>query len=332
MTQLGFADGFLGQGIGRNARLEKITALLDWSAVEDLLETALAADTGRPPYSPLTMFKALLLQQWYGLSDPGLEEALSDRLSFRRFCRLSLDVTTPDETTICRFRARLAAKGLGDLLFVEVSRQLEAAGYLVKSGTLIDATLIRSSVRPPADNPSRRTPETMVRKRGRDTWPHSRSTLDPDASWTRGGIGRRLCFGYKAHIGVDQGSGLIRSRILTTANTYESLVADDLVCGDEQAVYADKAYEKRARRDWLKAQGIKDRIMHRRNKHHDLTHWQKLRNRLIRPIRAPVENVFGTLKRQYGYRQARYRGTTKNALHLDLLIIAFNLRRAAGQP
>lgn len=318
MEQRGFAEAFLGPEIGRNRRLEQISGLLDWGRIERVLGPALERGHGRPPYPPVVMFRALLLQQWYGLSDPGLEEALGDRLSFRRFCGLSLEGGTPDETTLCRFRRRLAEAGLGEALFGEVVAQLEGQGFILKSGTLIDATLVTASVRPP-DSDS-----------GKAGGAHSVNPLDPDANWTRGGPGRRLHFGYKAHIAIDQGSGLIRRRCLTPAKTYESEVADALICGDERAVYADKAYEKKARRAALRAKGIKDRIMHRRNKHHDLTPWQKLRNRLIRPLRAPVENVFGSWKRVYGYRRVRYRGLTANALHLDLLCIAFNLRRATG--
>lgn len=319
MTQLGFAEGFLASGVGRNARLEKIDGLLDWGRIERALEDALSSDLGRPCYPPLSMFKALLLQQWYVLSDPGLEEALLDRLSFRRFCALPLDGATPDETTICRFRGRLGDHGLGDALFAEISDQFETLGLFVKSGTLIDATLVEASVREPDHRAIGGRPAGGA---------NSVNPLDMDAGWGRGGAGRRMLFGYKVHIGIDQGSGLIRRRRMTCAKAHDSSVADELICGDEKAVYADKAYEQKVRRDALKQRGAKDRIMHKRNKHHDLTHWQKLRNKLIKPIRAPVENVFASWKRLYGYRRVRYRGLERNRLHLDLLVIAFNLRRA----
>ncbi len=151
MDQRGFAEAFLPAGFGRNARLERIAELLDWMPIEQLVRQVRPGVTGRPPYRALAMFRALLLQQWYGLSDPGLEEALSDRVSFRRFCGLSLEEPTPDETTLCRFRLALVEAGLGDALFAEVARQLDAAGYLVKTGTLIDASLVEAAVRRPAD-------------------------------------------------------------------------------------------------------------------------------------------------------------------------------------
>ena len=315
--QASFVDALLPTGFGRNQRLERISGLLDWSPIAALVAPVRAGETGRPPYRALAMFRALLLQQWYGLSDPGLEEALLDRVSFRRFCGFALEEETPDETTICRFRNALKEAGLGEALFGEVARQLDAAGFMVKSGTLIDASLVESAVRRPPDGSTPRGEE-------------SRSPHDADANWTRHGDKRRLFFGYKLHVGVDRGSGLIRSRRLTPAKVYESEVADDLVLGDERAVYADKAYEKRARRQALKARGIKDRIQHRRSRMQPaLPHWQAVRNTLIGRVRSGVERVFAELKRGYGLRRLRYRGLAANAFHIDLMAIAYNLRRAA---
>lgn len=302
------AEAFVAPGVGSNKRLERIEGLFDWSRFESLL-TVIRSPAGRKAYPALAMFKGLLLQQWYGLSDPGLEEALLDRLSFRRFCGFSLDDETPDETTFVRFRAALAERGLTEKLLAETNRQLDSQGLVLKSGTLIDASLVAASVARPSGASGAGSP------------------LDGDANWTR--RGRRGHFGYKAHVAVDEGSGLIRGAVLTPAKTYESEVADALVQGDERAVYADKAYEHKARRRRLRAMGIKDRIMHRANKHQPvLPHWQAQRNRLIAPIRANVERVFGTLKRSYGYRRVRYRGLVKNQSHLHLLCIAINLRRA----
>lgn len=318
MSQTSFVELLIGNGIGRNARLEKIAQLLDWSRLQTLVEQVRPGDTGRPPYPPLAMFKALLLQQWYGLSDPGLEEALLDRVSFRRFCGLSLEGATPDETTLCRFRNDLKASGLGEPLFAEVSRQFEAAGLTLRSGTLIDATLVESAVRSPAPGTTAKGEE-------------SRSPHDGDANWTRQGQSRRLFFGYKVHVGVDLGSGLIRSRLVTPAKTYESEVADQLIIGDEAAVYADKAYEKKTRRAALKARGIKDRIQHRRHKYQrQLPYWQTVRNRLIGRLRSGVERTFAMLKCGYGLRRMRYRGLSANRFHFDLVAIAYNLRRAAA--
>jgi len=315
--QASFAEAFLGPGIGRNRRLERIAELIDWSEVEALARRVRKGETGRPPHDPAAMVKALLLQQWYGLSDPGLEEALLDRVSFRRFCGLALDGTTPDETTICRFRGDLVAAGLAEKVFAAVLAQLDAKGLIVREGTIIDATLVEAGVR----KPPRATQEGTATR--------APAGYDPDAAFTKTGPARKSFFGYKAHVATDQGSGLIRRAVLTPANIYESLVADQLIEPDVKAVYADKAYEKKERRAWLKAAGVKDRIMHRSHKNQpQLPHWQAMRNRLITPIRAGVERTFAVFKERYGWRRVRYRGLQRNAGHLMLIATAFNLRRA----
>jgi IS5 family transposase len=302
-------QAWLSPDLGHNRRLARIGQVFDWSAIERLVSGVYGARTGRPSWPPLMMFKALLLQQWYGLSDPGLEEALGDRLSFRRFVGLGLDEGSPDHSVISRFRKALREAGLDQLLFEEVERQLDVRGLLVKSGTLMDATLVEAAVKKPGSPAG------------------SKSPVDPEADWTR--KGGKTYFGYKAHIGVDEGSGLIRRAALTPAKTSESETAEALICGDEDAVYADKAYEQKERRQSLKAAGIKDRIMHRSHKHQaGLPHWQGVRNQLISPIRSAVERVFGTFKRGYGYRRVRYRGLSANLLQLRLLCIAFNMRKA----
>jgi IS5 family transposase len=301
-------QAWLSPKLGRNVRLERIAQVFDWDAVERLVSGIYAARSGRPSWPPLMLVKALLLQQWYGLSDPGLEEALGDRLSFRRFVGLALDEGSPDHSTLSRFRKALRERGLDKALFEEIERQLGGRGLLVKTGTLMDATLVEAAVKKPAAPAG------------------SKSAADPDADWTR--KGSKTYFGYKAHVGVDIG-GMIRRVELTSAKVYESQVADALVCGDERAVYADKGYELKARRARLKAAGIKDRIMHRSHKHQaHLPRWQAVRNRLIGPIRSAVERVFGTFKRTYGYRRVRYRGLEANLLQLRFLCIAFNLRKA----
>lgn len=308
--QLGFAEALLAPGFGRNARLERITALIEWAPLERLLAPLHQAQTGRPPYASLSLFKGLLLQQWYGLSDPGLEEALCDRASFRFFCGFSLSDAVPDETTFCRFRGALAGAGLAEALFAEINRQLEAKGFILKRGTLLDATLVQAAVRPP-------TPEEG----------HA-AARDPEAAWTVRENPRKTTYGYKAHVAADQGSGLIRKALLTPANIHDSIPADDLVQGDEAAVYADRGYDKAARRADLRARGIKDRIMHKAPRGRRLSSHRRRRNRLIAKIRAAVEGIFGTWKRGYGFVRVRYRGLLRNHAHLQLLAIAFNLRRA----
>ena len=176
----------------------------------------------------------------------------------------------------------------------------------------MDATLVKAHVRRPS-----------TAGRG------AKNPADPDADWTKTHRGRRTHFGYKVHLGVDAGTGLVRKAVLTPAKVYESEVADGLVSGDERAVYGDRAYESKRRRRWLKSQGINDRIMHRSHKHQrELPHWQKRRNELISPRRALVEKVFGTLKRSYGYSRVRYRNLGRNAVEMWFKLMAYNLRKA----
>ena len=310
--QMGLVEAFVGHRLGANDRLERIDALVKWYRFEKMLGKLHGAKEGRPAYPPLMMLKALLLQQWYGLSDAGLEEALNDRISFRRFVGLELTDDAPDHTTICRFRNQLAQAGLSERLFEEMNRQLDGLGVILRRGTLIDATLVEAAVRP---------------------GPSAEQAKDTDAAFARRQGKAGSTFGYKAHIAVDEGSGLIRAALLTPANVNETVVADALVQGDEKAIYADQAYDTHARRAMLKSRGIKARLMHRPNKHHPvLSRWKQRRNRLIASIRGRVETVFGVWKRHYRYRAVRYVGLMKNQSHLQLLCLAFNLRRITVIP
>jgi IS5 family transposase len=309
--QLSLAEALLGEGLRGSSRLQKLTGLVKWYRFEKLLKRLVDDGPGRPAYPPLVMFKALLLQALYGLSDAELEEAIADRLSFRRFIGLTLEDAVPDHTTLCRFRNRLIAAGLLKKLFHELDRQLEAAGVVIKQGTMLDATLIETAAaRPPADGAVPRDPEAGFAKR-------------------QGKPG--FTYGYKAHMGVDAGSGLIRTLITTPANVNETVVADQLWRGDERAVLADAAYHTHAREQVLKRQGIKPRLMRRPNKHHpELPVRLKRYNRLIARRRAVVETTFATLKRRMGLRAIRYRGLAKASGQLILAAIAFNLRRWAA--
>jgi IS5 family transposase len=308
--QLGFGDGWVSPMLGQNAVLERLAREVKWERFEPVLARLRPEGTGRPPFEPLMMLKALLLQQWYRLSDAALEEAINDRVSFRKFVGLSLEVASPDHSTLCRFRNRLAEAGLAAELFGEFERQLEGRGLLVKQGTMIDASLIETPHRPGSADASR-------------------PAADPDAALTARKGRRGTYYGYKLHAGVDRTSRLIRRVRLTPANVNETVVADQLVCGDEAAVYADKAYAKRARSAWLRAQGIKPRIMHKSwGGGPPLNRWQQRHNALIAPIRAEVEGVFATLKRWLGLGSVRYRGLFRNHSHIHLAAIAYNMKRS----
>src|ERR1700722_16775172 len=150
LSQPSFVDAMV-IGCGKSGGfLDRIEPAFDWSAFEALLSPIHASARGAPGYKSLAMFKILLLQQWHALSDPGAEDAVRDRLSFRRFCGLSLEVETPDHASIWRFRQTIDKIGLSAALLSETNRQLDALGLIVKRGTLVDATLITTSVTKPS--------------------------------------------------------------------------------------------------------------------------------------------------------------------------------------
>lgn len=311
MRQTSLIDALIDPRLGSNDRLSRIDALIDWSPIEAIVSKLRDGSVGRPPYPPLSMVKALYLQALYDLSDPGLEAALLDRLSFRRFCGLSLADRTPDETTILRFRHDAAEAEALQACFAEIDRQLEAKGLILKKGTLMDATIVAATHNPP----------TVA------AGPGASHPREPGATWTK--KNGRSHFGYKAHVAMDQHSGLVRRAVLTGAKTYESEVADQLISWDERAVYGDKAYPKKARRMALKQAGIKDRIARRRHKSEPpLSSRQKLRNHLIARDRAPVEGVFSQMKRFYGWSRTRCHTLARNAADLFAILAVFNLKRA----
>jgi IS5 family transposase len=337
--QLSLADGLARQSSRLNATLERIHGLIEWGRVDTLLAPLRSSRYGAPGYPPLLMLKALLLQQWYALSDPGLEEALIDRLSFRRFVGLALGEAAPDHSTISRFRTALAAQGLSEAVFEVVNLQIDAKGLILRQGTIIDATLVEAHVKRPKKPKEDKTaarqagsgeaaqPSEPKLAKPRPASKLITSPTDPEASWAKKGHTRY--FGYKGHVAVDQGSGIIRRCILTTAKVADTSTADALIMGDERALYADKAYDTKARRAALKKAGAKDRIAHRPNKHHSLTKRQDRRNKGIARRRAAVERVFAIAKRLMGWRRVRYIGLARNAAHFALLCIAINLKRLA---
>jgi IS5 family transposase len=306
-----FAEALV-QG-GANARLDRLSGLIDWASLDRLLDGVSASRTGRPAFPPLVLFKVLLLESWYALGDPAMEEALGDRLSFRRFIGLGLDEKVPDHSTISRFRTLLSELGLAEKLFGEVTRQIEAKGLVIRTGTIIDATAIDAAAAEPP------------RQKG-----GGRSQADPDARWMKRPDGTAR-FGYKLHVAVDLGTGIVRRAVVTPANVADVDHGHELVIGDERSVYADKGYVGPRMRERLKAAGIRDRVQHKAQKNHPLTARQHRRNKLIGRLRGRVEGVFGALKRSYGLARMRYMGLARNAAATMLTLIAWNLARAADQ-
>lgn len=306
--QLGFADAVVA-GTG-NASLNRLAGLVRWYRFDKLLGKLRDGGPGRAAWPPLLLFKALLLGALYGLSERELEEALSDRLSFRRFVGLGLEESVPDHTVLNRFRNELVQLSLYDKLFGELDKQLEAAGVVLKHGTMLDATVIEAVSRPPDGE--------------------RRPSLDADAGFAKRSGKPGSVFGYKAHVGVDQGSGLIRAVVTTPANVNDTTPADRLIRGDETVVLADAAYHTHARQAALEAAGIKPRLARRANKHHPLSPRLRRYNRLIARQRAAVETIFATLKQRMKLRLIRYRGLLKASAQITLCAMAFNLRRWAA--
>jgi IS5 family transposase len=324
--QLSFADGAVVASGGSSEALDRVSGLIDWRPVAALLSKLRGGAMGAPGYPSLLLFKALLLQRWYALSDPALEEGLKDRLSFRRFVGLPLTEAIPDHSTLWRFRESLKG-GLDEKLFVEIGRQIETSGFVLKQGTLIDASLVPAAVNPP----KRPDGEIGCDETGRPRSKLVKSELDPDAAWTR--KENQYRFGYKIHAAMDRQSRIIRRIAFTPANVNESAVADSLICGDERAVYADKAYDSNARTERLKAMGIENAIMRRGHPSRKLTADEHRRNERIAKTRGAIEPLFALFKNVHGLARARYRGLARNATAVLIAAIAMNLKRwAAMQP
>lgn len=309
--QLGWVDGELAKrGDHRPDDLAKLAAVIDWQPFARLLAVVNAAAKGEASYPPLMMFKVLLLQRWYRLSDPEMEATLWDRVSFIRFVGLSLSDEVPDHSTIWRFRQKLEQDGLAERLFAELVRQLDARGLVVKQGTLIDASIISSAAHRPKMDENKISP------------------VDPDARFGATNERRRFSFGYKLHVAVDQGSSLVRSLLLTSANVQDVTVAGALLPAEAGTVYGDRAYDSTALRAQLVAQGFGDGLMRRARKSQPLGTAEVRHNHDLSLVRRTVEKVFGTLKRSYGFARMPYFNAARNRVAATLACFAFNLRRS----
>jgi len=288
-----------------STRLEKIEGLVRWERFNYRLKKILSrSGLGPTGYEPVQLFKALVLQNTYGLSDPQMEEMLYDRISFRRFCGFALNEKIPDETTLCRFRGALWNQT--GKLFDLVMEELMEKGIKLSSGTIIDATVIESSVRPPCGGEV--------------------SEKDPEAGWTR--KNKKYVYGYKAHVASDKETGLIKRIIGTSADVHDSQVFGQLLDGSEEEVYADKAYGGKENRKLLEEHGIQDKLMHKAHRGKALSWFEKTLNSFWGKTRSGIERIFGHFKTGMGLRQSRYRGWEKHQIHFDLMAIAYNLRRA----
>jgi IS5 family transposase len=320
--QVSILDGALS---GRKKRsrsdnlLEDIDKFIDWSPLAKQCEVMFKkSNRGRPATPIIFSLKCLFIQFLYGLSEPGLEDALIDRLSFQRFLRISFDEEIPNFTTIWKFKARLIKHKLYDKLFDTILEQLESKNLILKKGTLIDATIVQSARRPHKEKTDHTEhKEREVKERS--------SQKDYDATHTR--KGKKKYYGYKGHIGVDQGTNIIRTKAFTTASPHDSQKRDELICGDEASVFADKAYDDDTVKRKCREKGVYYGILDKGRRNRPLSQSQKKRNKKKSRVRNAVERPFAHFKNLYAYSRVRYLTLERNDLHFTFLCMIHNVRR-----
>lgn len=310
LAQPTFADEVVSDMGGPRTAVffDKCQRLIPWeklaAPLADLYENN--GGGGRPAWPLVLMVKCLMLQKWFSLSDPQLEEMLQDRLSFRRFVGLSITDDTPDETTFVRFRQRLLAHHHGRTVFDQVQNHLRARGLVLKGGTIVDATIIEAPL-------------------GRPRSGGGGSTRDAEASHTF--KQHRAYHGYKAHIATDR-RGIIRDYRFGTASEHDVTYFDELTADERAAVYGDSAYRGVERERRLERRGVTAGIIHKRVKGQaHLAPADRRRNAALSRIRAVVEHPFAWIKNM-GHRRTRYRGTLRNGLDFGLVAAAYNLKRS----
>jgi IS5 family transposase len=300
--------------------LDEMGLVVPWAELVALIAPhapARGSQGGRPPFPVQTMLRIHFLQQWFNLSDPAMEEALYDTPMFREFVGLDAgEDNLPDESTILRFRHLLEANNLSLQILATVNATLTAKGLLLKSGTVVDATLIAA--------PS--------------STKNSSGERDPEMHQTK--KGNQWHFGMKAHIGVDAESGLVHSVVGTAANVNDVTQASALVHGEETDVFGDAGYAGVAKREETQGIAVDWHVAMRPGKRRVLdknTPMGAIMDKLEKTkasIRAKVEHPFRVIKRQFGHVKVRYRGLAKNTAQLNTLFALSNLwmvRRALLQ-
>ena len=306
MKQLSLAEtGFLPKASKQTRKavfLSEMETVVPWSRLEALIEPFYPKrGNGRPPMPLDTMLRIHFMQQWFGYSDPAMEEALHDVPLLRQFAGLdAFEDVMPDESTILRFRHLLEQNELAVALFAEVNAVLTEKGLSMKCGSVVDATLIAA--------PSSTKNQDKQR--------------DPEMSQTK--KGNQWYFGMKAHIGVDAESGLIHTVECTTAKVADNVMLKDCLHGEEAIVFADRGYHQNNRTiEHLAAVAIL--VPTKKPKGGELTEQQKQSNRTLSAIRAVVEHPFRVIKQQFGFTKVRYRGRKKNTGQIVTLFALSNL-------
>ena len=310
--QLTFGDAEeLGQRkrTRREVFLAEMDQVVPWPALLKLIEPHYPklGRPGRQPYPLETMLRVHFLQQWYALSDPGMEEALYDTPVMRRFAGLGGLDTVPDETTILNFRRLLETHDLARQMLEQVNTFLSRKGLSLRGGTIVDATIIAA-------------PSSTKNGDGR---------RDPEMHQTR--KGNQWYFGMKAHIGVDDESGLVHHVECTAANASDVTVAHRLLHGQEETVCGDSGYTGLDKREEMQGKGDLGYLIAAKPsvlKQIKRKSGQKLARELEHAkasLRAKVEHPFRVIKRQFGYTKVRYRGLVKNTAQVLTLFALSNL-------
>ena len=314
MDQISFADAeYAGKRkkTRREVFLEEMELVVPWQGLLKLIEPHYpTAGRGRRPYPLESMLRVHLMQNWFALSDPAMEEALYEIASLRSFAHLSLSEPIPDETTILNFRHLLEENDLAEDILKVVNALLARKGLLLKRGSIVDATIIAA--------PSSTKNSTGER--------------DPEMRQTK--KGNQWHFGMKAHIAVDADSGLVHTVTTTPANEADVEQVVDLLHGKEEQVWADAGYRgaqtrvSKADLQWHIAARPSD--MARMPEGRAKTRAQKQEHRKA-SVRAKVEHPFRVIKRQFGLVKVRFKGLTKNTAHVITLFALSNLWMARKQ-
>ncbi len=275
----------------RDEFLATMEAIVPWAALCAVIEPHYPkAGNGRPPIGLERMLRIHFIQHWFNLADLACEEALYDSASLRRFVGIDLGrEPVPDATTLLKFRRLLNDNKLGEALFAQVGQELQARGFKVNTGTIVDATIIG-------------TPSSTK---------NADKARDPEMHQTR--KGQQWYFGMKLHIGVDSQTGLTHSAVVTAANVHDKHPLPDLLHGQERRVYGDSAYASQKKLIEGKAPKAKDFTNQRTRRNGIVDEALKAKNRNKSRIRSRVEHVFGVVKRLWGFGKVRYRGLAKNA-------------------
>jgi IS5 family transposase len=271
------------------------------------------------------MFKVLVLQEYYGLSDDQIEYHLLDRLSFQRFIGQGLQDRVPDAKTIWLFRQSLMQAGVLDELFVQLHMRLQRIGLVARKGKMVDASFVKV----PVQRNSEKENKQIKNGEAPDEWSdHKRSQKDTDADWTK--KNKESHYGYKQHIKADVQNKIITNFEVTPASEHDSQVIDELLEPKKEKgepLYADSAYYSKERIERLRKLGYKPRILEKAFRNTPLSESQKARNKKLSSRRCRVEHIFGWMQQHMG-KLVRGIGIQRITARVTLRIICYNLFRA----